>query len=82
MDSAADDRPLTLRLQMPDCLTAQYGKYLTIEGVRFAYGHEQVLATLDSNAKYARYRLTTGTGGGRPGRWRVSAFVSSRNWRS
>ena len=39
-----------------DCLVAQHGKYLTIEGVRFAYGHEQVLAALDSNAEYARHR--------------------------
>ena len=31
---------------MPDCLAAQYGKYLTISGVRFAYGHEQLLAAL------------------------------------
>ena len=33
----------------------QFGKYLTIEGVRFAYGHEQVLEALGSNAEYAAY---------------------------
>ena len=45
---------------MPDCLAPQHGKYLTIEGVRFAYGHEQLLAALDSNAEYARYRREHG----------------------
>jgi len=54
--SVEDDGSLTLRLRMPDCLAAQHGKYITIEGVSFAYGHEQVLAALDSNAEYARYR--------------------------
>ena len=58
--SVADDGTLTLRLRIPDCLAGQYGKYLTIEGVRFAYGHEQVLAALDSNAEYARYRREHG----------------------
>ena len=54
--TVADDGTLTLRLRMPDCLANQYGKHLTIEGVRFAYGHEQVLAALQSNAEYAAYR--------------------------
>ena len=53
--SVADDGRLTLRLRMPDCLVNQHGKYLVIEGVRFAYGHEQVLAALASNAEYAEY---------------------------
>ena len=56
----ADDGTLTLRLRMPDCLAAQHGKYLTIEGVRFAYGHEQVLSALDGNSQYARYRREHG----------------------
>ena len=58
--SAADDGTLTLRLRMPDCLAGQQGKYLTIQGVYFAYGHKQVLAALDSNAEYARYRREHG----------------------
>ena len=45
---------------MPDCLANQHGKYLVIEGVRFAYGHEQVLAALHSNADYAAYRREHG----------------------
>ena len=45
---------------MPDCLAEQHGKYLVIEGVRFAHGHEQVLAALQSNAEYAQYRREHG----------------------
>ena len=52
----ADDGSLTLRLRMPDCLAGEHGKYVTLEGVRFAYGHGQVLAALQSNAEYAAYR--------------------------
>ena len=58
--SVADDGTLTLRLRMPDCLAPQHGKYLTIEGVRFAYGHEQVLSALDGNSQYAQYRREHG----------------------
>ena len=58
--SIADDGTLTLRLRMPDCLAEQHGKYLVIEGVRFAYGHDQVLAALQSNAEYAGYRRRHG----------------------
>ena len=58
--TVADDGTLTLRLRMPDCLAAQHGRYLTIEGVRFAYGHEQMLAALGSNAEYARHRRQHG----------------------
>ena len=58
--TVSDDGTLTLRLRMPDCLAGQHGKYLTIEGVRFAYGHEQVLAALDSNAEYGRTRCEHG----------------------
>ena len=54
--SIADDGTLTLRLRMPDCLAEEYGKYVVIAGVRFAYDHEQVLAALASNAEYAAYR--------------------------
>ena len=47
-------------MRLPDCLAEEYGKYLVIEGVRFAYGHEQVLAALGSNAEYAAYRREHG----------------------
>ena len=58
--SIADDGSLTLRLRMPDCLVGQYGKYLVMQGVRFAYGHGQVLAALASNAEYVAYRREHG----------------------
>ena len=58
--SIGDDGTLTLRLRMPDCLAEQHGKYLIIPHVRFAYGHEQVLAALASNAEYAAYRREHG----------------------
>ena len=58
--TVADDGTLTLRLRMPDCLANQHGKHLVIEGVRFAYGHEQALAALGSNADYAAYRRQHG----------------------
>ena len=58
--TVADDGTLTLRLRMPDCLADQHGRYVVIHGVRFAYGHEQVLAALDSNADYSRYRREHG----------------------
>ena len=54
--SVADDGTLTLKLRLPDCLANQHGKYLVIPGVRFAYGHEHVLAALGSNAEYTQYR--------------------------
>ena len=56
----ADDGAVSLRLRMPNCLAEQHGKYLVIEGVRFAYGHEQVMASLQSNAEYTQYRLEHG----------------------
>ena len=58
--TVADDGTLTLRLRIPDCLAAEHGKYLTIEGVRFTYGHEQVLAALASNDAYRRHRREQG----------------------
>ena len=54
--AVADDGSLTLRLRLPDCLSEQYGKYVTIENIRFAYGHEHIVAALQSNADYRRHR--------------------------
>ena len=58
--AVADDSTMTLRLRMPDCLVGQYGKYLVTQGVRFAYGHEQALAALGTNADYAAHRREHG----------------------
>ena len=49
-----------MRLRMPDCLAGEHGKHLVIEGVRFAYGNEQVLAAWGSNADYAQFRREHG----------------------
>ena len=58
--SIADDGTLTLRLRMPDGLAGLHGKYLVVPNVRFAYGHEQVLAALQSNADYVAHRREHG----------------------
>ena len=58
--TVADDGSLTLRLRMPDCLASKHGKYLTMPGVRFAYGHDEILAALESNAEYARCKRLDG----------------------
>ena len=56
----ADDGSLTLRLRMPDCLAGEHGKYRVIEGVKFAYGHGQVLAALQANLEFAECRRRDG----------------------
>ena len=58
--SVNDDGTLTLRLRMPDSLAGLYGKYLVVPNVRFAYGHEKVLAALGSNTEYVVYRREHG----------------------
>ena len=58
--TVADDGSLTLRLRLPDSLAGEQGKYLVIPGIRFKYGHEQVLAALESNAEYAAFRRQHG----------------------
>ena len=58
--TVANDGSLTLRVRLPDCLADERGKYLDIPGVRFKYGHEQVLAALESNAEYAAFRRRYG----------------------
>ena len=58
--TVADDGTLTLRLRMPDGLAEQHGKYLVIPHVRFAYGHAQVLGTLQSNADFAAHKRKHG----------------------
>lgn len=58
--SIAQDGSLTLRLRLPDALAIVHGKYVVVTGVRFTYGHEQVLAALQSNADYAACRREHG----------------------
>ena len=42
------DGTITLRLRLPNAL-ATYGKHLVIRGLRFAYGHEAVVAAIGRN---------------------------------
>ena len=83
--AVADDGSLTLRLRMPDCLASEHGKYLVIPGVRFAYGHDEVLAALESNREYARCRRLDGekaaraTGSGQALSYRFKR--DSKGWR-
>ena len=56
----AEDGSLNLRVRMPDSLAEHHGKYLLIQSVRFAYGHDQVLAALQSNSEYAGYKRQHG----------------------
>ena len=58
--TVSDDGTLTPRLRLPDALSEQHGKYLFVSGVRFVYGHEQVLVALQSNADYAAHRQAHG----------------------
>ena len=60
MASVNDDGTLTLRLRMPDSLAGLHGKYLVVPNVRFASGHDVVLAALGSNTEYAVYRRKHG----------------------
>jgi IS605 OrfB family transposase len=40
-----EDNSLTLRIRMPNSLS-KFGKYLTIPGITFAYGHQEILTSL------------------------------------
>ena len=83
--SIAGDGTLTLRIRLPEGLAERHGRYLTIPGVRYAYGHEQVLAALWSNVQYAAYRRQHGdkearaTGLGQAISYRFKR--DSRGWR-
>ena len=58
--TVADDGSLTLRLRLPDALAREQGRYLVIHGVYFKYGHQQVLAALESNTEHSQYRRQHG----------------------
>jgi hypothetical protein len=73
-----DDGSVTLRLRLPDALGA--GKHLTIERVRFAYGHDAIVAAIgrslsEDKAEWQAisYRFVQDARG-----WRV--FTGSRCW--
>ena len=60
VSTVADDGSLTLRLRMPDRLAREYGRYVLFQNVRFAHGHEHLLAALQSNADYRDCRRQRG----------------------
>jgi len=61
---------LSFRLRLPQALEIQYGKYIELSDVSFAYGHEKILAALNHPAgKALSYRFKKDQKG-----WRL--FVS------
>lgn len=52
-----EDGNISLRIRLPDALQ-KHGKYLVIPDIHFSYGHEQIVAALQSNDPVAiTYRL-------------------------
>ncbi len=70
--SVEDDGTLTLKLRLPDALAAE-GRYITIPGVRFAYGHEDIVAALLSSQ-----RVQFQTKDGKPAYRRTGTAISYR----
>lgn len=70
--TVVEDGSLTLHLRLPNALAAT-GKYLTLTGVRFAYGHETITAALASSQ-----RIHTQTKAGKPTVKRIGSALSYR----
>ena len=68
----AEDGSLTLQLRLPNAMAAQ-GKHLIIPSVRFAYGHDQIVAALLSSR-----RIQTQTQDGKPTVKRIGTALSYR----
>ena len=51
----APDGSIHLRVRLPDALISQFGKYLQIPNVRFAYGHDVIVAAIRES--YLRQQL-------------------------
>lgn len=47
--SLAGDGSIELRVRLPDALATTHGKYLLMQGIRFAYGHEVIVAAIGSS---------------------------------
>jgi hypothetical protein len=63
-----EDGNISLRIRLPDALQ-KHGKYLVISDIHFSYGHEQIVAALQSNDPVAiTYRLVRNNKG-----WTVMA---------
>lgn len=48
--TVAQDGTLSLQLRLPDALQA-HGKHLPLTGIRFAYGHAQIVAALNTSVR-------------------------------
>jgi IS605 OrfB family transposase len=70
--TVAEDGALNLQIRLPSAMATQ-GKYLTIENVRFAYGHEQMVAALGSSQ-----RIHSQTKDGKPTVKRIGTALSYR----
>ena len=70
--AVAQDGSLALTLRLPDALSSQ-GKYLTLTGIRFAYGHGEIVAALNSSQ-----RISTQTKAGVATVKRVGTALSYR----
>ncbi|MBK7001036.1 MAG: hypothetical protein IPH35_13985 [Rhodoferax sp.] len=68
----AQDGTLSLQLRLPNAM-AQSGKYLDITGIRFVYGHEQIIAALGTSQ-----RIHTQTKDGKPTVKRIGTALSYR----
>ncbi len=80
--TVAGDGSLALRLRLPDSLAEEQGKYLVIPGIRFKYGHEQVLGALQSNAEYASFRRKHGEKAARQsGLGQAVSYRFKRDWK-
>ena len=58
--TVADDGSISLRLRLPYGLEPEYGKYLSMAGLRFKYGHDEIVAAIMRNADYWQCRLEQG----------------------
>lgn len=70
--AVAEDGSLNLTLRLPDALSSQ-DKYLNLHGIRFAYGHAQIAAALNTSQ-----RITTQTKAGVATVKRTGAALSYR----
>lgn len=66
--SAEENGTITLRLRLPNAFIPQYGTYLVIPNVKFAYGHKEILTAIASKQAIS-YRFKRDEKG-----WRI--FVS------
>ncbi len=48
-----EDGTMRLKLRLPDAFSGTHGKFLLIPGLKFAYGHDAIVAALASSARVA-----------------------------